>query len=251
MDADRMSYELYRQIILLIKSYGTHIVLGRDVKDYNRFIIMRHDVEFSPERAYKLSLIETQEDFSSNYFFQITNNSYNIFSQRNLEYIREMVRNGHEIGLHFHVNGLTKEYDIREKIQQEIEVMEKMLKIEVKTFSIHRPTPDILGMNISFDNITNAYQSEYFDFVRSERALECVEIKYISDARHQWNYGVPGKEIFNQYKKVQILTHPYSWTESGFDNLNNFKTLIEEKNKELIDSINCECNHFASIKEYL
>lgn len=250
MNADKMSYELYRKIILLIKSYGTHIVLGRDVKDYDKFIIMRHDVEFSPERAYKLSLIETKEDFCSNYFFQITNNSYNIFSKRNLNYINEMVSNGHEIGLHFHVNGLTKEYDIREKIQQEIDVMEKMLKTEIKTFSIHRPTPDILGMNIRFDNITNAYQSEYFDFARSEGELECVEIKYISDARHHWNYGVPGEKIFNQFKKVQILVHPYSWTEEGFDNLNNFKSLIGEKNRELIDSINCECNHFASIKEY-
>lgn len=251
MNINKMSYELYREIILLIKSYGTHIVLGREAKDYNRFIIMRHDVEFSPERAYKLSLIETEEGFCSNYFFQITNNSYNIFSKRNLLYINEMVRNGHEIGLHFHENGLTKEYEIREKIQQEIDVMSKMLGIKISTFSIHRPTSQILSMNIKFDKIINAYQSDYFSFAESERELERVEIKYISDARHQWNYGVPSEDIFNRYKKIQILTHPYSWTGTGFDNLNNFRTLIEEKHAEFIESIDHECKHFANIKKYL
>lgn len=251
MDNDRMSYEIYRQIILQIKSYGTQIVLGRNTNEPERFIIMRHDVEFSPERAYKLSLIETSEGFCSNYFFQITNNTYNIFSARNLEYIRRMSDNGHEIGLHFQTNGLKKECDIRKKILDEVEVMEKMLKLEVHTFSIHRPTSDILAMNIKFDNVINAYQNEFFSFARSEKDLEHVDVKYISDARHQWNYGVPCKKIFTQYKKIQILTHPYSWTEIGLDNYNNFKSLVREKNLELKESIDNECKHFAAIKNYI
>ncbi len=49
IDLDKMSYDLYRQILLLIKSHGTQIVLGRDMQKCNEFIIIRHDVEFSPE----------------------------------------------------------------------------------------------------------------------------------------------------------------------------------------------------------
>ena len=248
MDLDKMSYALYRQILLLIKSYGTQIVLGRDIQKHDEFIIIRHDVEFSPERAYQLSLVETEEDVCSNYFFQITNNTYNVFSKRNMKYIKEMQRNGHEIGLHIQLNGLTEENDIIEAIQREMNVMETMLGMKIRTFSIHRPTPDVLRKNIKFDHVINAYQDDYFTFAENEADLNKVEVKYISDARHQWNYGRPDERIFNQYKKVQVLMHPYSWTENGYDNLHNFESMIGERNNELIESIDQECRHFKEVK---
>lgn len=149
IDSDKMSYALYRQILLLIKSHGTQIILGRDIQKYSEFIIIRHDVEFSPERAYQLSLIETDEGICSNYFFQITNNTYNIFSKRNMKYIEEMQRNGHEIGLHIQLNGLTEENDIIESIQRELNVMETMLGTNIRAFSIHRPTLEILKKTLN------------------------------------------------------------------------------------------------------
>lgn len=251
MDFDRMSYALYRQILLLIKSYGTQIVLGRDIQKCDEFIVIRHDVEFSPERAYRLSLLETEQGVCSNYFFQITNNTYNIFSKRNMKYLKEMQKNGHEIGLHFQLNGLTRENDITKAIQQELEVMGTMLGIKIRAFSIHRPTTGILRKNIKLDHVINAYQDDYFTFAENEVDLNNVKVKYISDARHQWNYGRPDEKMFNQYKKVQVLMHPYSWTENGYDNLHNFKSVIEEKNRELIESIDQECKHFKEVREVL
>ncbi|MBD5476928.1 MAG: hypothetical protein HDR17_13280 [Lachnospiraceae bacterium] len=246
-----MSYALYRQILSLIKSYGTQIVLGRDIQKKNEFIIIRHDVEFSPERAYRLSLVETEEGVCSNYFFQIANNTYNIFSKRNMKYITEMQGNGHEIGLHIQLNGLIEESCMAEVIQRELEVMGIMLGTKIRAFSIHRPTPDILKKNIKLDHVINAYQDDYFTFAENEADLNTVKVKYISDARHQWNYGKPDEKMFNQYKKVQVLTHPYSWTENGYDNLHNFESMIEEKNNELMESIDQECKHFNEVKEVL
>ena len=51
--------------------------------------------------------------------------------------------------------------------------------------------------------------------------------------------------------RVQILTHPYSWTKKGYDNLENFRTLIQERNEELMDTIDNECKHFASVRDLL
>ena len=70
------SYEEYREIIRIIKESGRYCgykaALERD-----SFVIMRHDVEYSVERAYELSKVEESMDFTSNFFFQWTNNSDN------------------------------------------------------------------------------------------------------------------------------------------------------------------------------
>ena len=110
-----------------------------------------------------------------------------------------------------------------------LNVMEAMLGMKIRAFSIHRPTLDILRKKIKLNHVINAYQDDYFTFAETEANLNNVEMKYISDARHQWNYGRPDEKIFNQYKKVQVLIHPYSWTENGYDNLHNFKSMIGEK----------------------
>ena len=85
------SFDDYREIIRIIKATGRHAnyadALGKD-----RFIIMRHDVEYSVERAYELARVEQSMDFVSTYFFQWTNNSYNILSKRNMDMIKDMPR---------------------------------------------------------------------------------------------------------------------------------------------------------------
>ena len=32
-------------------------------------------------------------------------------------------------------------------------------------------------------------------------------------------------------QKMQLLTHPYSWTEVGYENISNFTKLIKERNE--------------------
>lgn len=61
------SYDNYREIIKLIKKSGR----GSDFSgalNKDEFIIMRHDVEFSVERAYALSEVELEMGFSSSFF---------------------------------------------------------------------------------------------------------------------------------------------------------------------------------------
>ena len=56
------SYDDYREIIRLLKESGRACTyeeaLGRD-----SFVIMRHDVEYSVERAYELAKVEESMDF--------------------------------------------------------------------------------------------------------------------------------------------------------------------------------------------
>ena len=62
------SYEDYRKIIEIIKSTGLQAGY-KEAINRDKFILMRHDVEYSVERAYHLSKVEESMDFTSTYFF--------------------------------------------------------------------------------------------------------------------------------------------------------------------------------------
>lgn len=247
---DMFSYKEYKEIIQIIKESG-RMANFKQARGKDQFIIMRHDVEFSVDRAFALSKLELSMDFTSTYFFQWTNNSYNILSKRNMDMIHYMHERGHEIGLHFALNGLTDMDLIRKKIMQEINVLSEMFGFEIMEFSIHRPSADVLREDIKLPGIINAYQDEYFTFAEKVTPDTKLAVKYISDAQHRWNYGRPDRETLLGNDKVQILTHPYSWTKQGYDNLDNFRTLIEERNEELLDTIDNECKHFATVRDLL
>lgn len=243
------SFQDYREMIRMIQSTGLQAgykeALGRD-----KFIIMRHDVEYSVERAYALAKVERSMDFTSTYFFQWTNNSYNILSRRNMDMIKDMHERGHCIGLHFALNGMTDMDLIRKQIVKEMNILSEMFGFAIDTFSVHRPSRDILRENIKLPGIINAYQDEFFTFAEKVTEETPVKVKYMSDANHIWRYGYPDQENITGYDKIQILTHPFAWCKRGYDNFENYKTLIQEKFVEMIESVDNECKDFGEYKDW-
>ena len=96
-EQEMFSYEDYRQIIEIIKETGRQELTYQNALGKERFILMRHDVEYSVERAYELARVENSMDFTSTYFFQWTNNTYNILSRKNMDLIKDMHERGHQI----------------------------------------------------------------------------------------------------------------------------------------------------------
>lgn len=243
------SYEEYKEMIRLVKSTG----LAADYRKalgQHRFIIVRHDVEYSVERAYALSRVEEGMDFTSDYFFQWTNPSYNILAKSNLDMVRDMRERGHRIGLHFALNGLTDTRKIKRQIKQEINSLSEMLGFQVDRFSIHRPSKDVLRANIKMSGALNAYQDDFFTFSETIGEEDILPVKYMSDANHIWRYGYPDEKNIKEHAKIQILTHPFAWTKTGYNNFDNYKTLVQEKYQELVGNIDQECKDFGEYKDY-
>lgn len=69
-EQEMFSYEDYRQIIEIIKETGRQELTYQNALGKERFILMRHDVEYSVERAYELARVENSMDFTSTYFFR-------------------------------------------------------------------------------------------------------------------------------------------------------------------------------------
>jgi len=242
------SYDYYKEIINVLKRSGKLHSFHQLAKEYKqKFVIMRHDVEFSVDRAYKLAVFEHKHNFYSTYFFQLTNNAYNLLSKKNKEIIREIADMGHKVGFHFHLNGMTDLNVITDQIRKEINLMSSMLEMEIDSFSIHRPTAGVLKNTIKLPDIINAYDDAFFSFTEDITNNPPV-IKYLSDARHRWNYNLePDEKTINGHDKIQILIHPYSWTEKGYNCDDIFKTLLVEKQEEMAETISNETSILSCV----
>lgn len=241
------SYKEFQQVITLIKESG-RLCNFSEAKEREEFIILRHDVEFSVERAFKMASIEKKHEVSSTYFFQVVNNSYNMFSKQNMEMVYMMKNMGHEIGLHFHHDGDESLENLKEKILKQKQIFELFYGMPIIYFSIHRPTKHMLAMNIKIDGMLNTYDNCFFSYL-DDINIQVPLIKYISDARHRWNYSLePNEKTFKTYKKIQVLIHPYSWTDEGYNNADNFQTLVQENMTQFMNTIEDECTHFTDVR---
>ncbi len=234
----KFSYDNYSEIINQISGHLPIKSFNEIDNRTSRFLIIRHDVEFSVNRAYEMALIEKKLGICSNFFFQIRSNSYNLLSKKNIDMILSIKEMGHEIGLHVHLSSYNKNDNIKEYILNDINVLSNILGININSFSFHRPNRKILEQNIKIEGIINTYQDLFFELTDN---FENARVRYISDSNHQWKYGDPFSIKFKNIKKLQLLIHPDNWTKSGENNIKNFKQLLVEKNQEVRDTFKEEC----------
>ena len=94
------SYNEYKNIINIIKNH-LPIVDFSDVNEQtDRFCVLRHDIEFSIDRAYELAKVEKELGVTSTYTVQVRNNTYNALSEKNINLVKKIKDLGHHIGLH-------------------------------------------------------------------------------------------------------------------------------------------------------
>ena len=236
------SYNEFKNLINMVQQ-NLPIVDYKDVKDNTKkFCVLRHDIEFSIDRAYKLAKIEKELGVVSTYTVQVRNNTYNALSEKNIDLISKIKELGHHIGLHQNPPSSMKLDTLKDYIMRDITILENCYGFEIDRFAFHRPKKEYLNCYIELDNKINCYDKKFFHFF--EDKPESLEILYLADSNHKWKYGYPLDFNFSKINKLQLLTHPFSWSNSGGDNYGNFVTLIRERNDELVNSMNTETNTF-------
>ena len=240
------SYIEYKNIITLVKQ---HLPISdfADVLEFNltRFCILRHDIEFSIDRALTLARLEKELEVTSTYTVQLRNNTYNALSQKNIEAVQEIKKLGHHIGLHQNPPKMNDD-ELVEYIQKDIETLEHYYDFEVDRFAFHRcgSNPELLERYIKVPNKINSYAKEFFHYFQGKKPKK-LKVHYLADSNHQWKYGHPMQIDYQSYpSKMQLLTHPFSWTEEGYENINNFAKLIKERNEEMLWDMETENRAF-------
>jgi len=236
------SYNEFKNLINMVQQ-NLPIVDYKDVNDNTKkFCVLRHDIEFSIDRAYKLAKIEKELGVVSTYTVQVRNNTYNALSEKNIDLISKIKELGHHIGLHQNPPSSMKLDTLKDYIMRDINILEDCYGFEIDRFAFHRPKKEYLNCYVELDNKINCYDTKFFHFF--EEKPESLEILYLADSNHKWKYGYPLDFDFSKINKLQLLTHPFSWSDSGGDNYGNFVTLIRERNDELVNSMNTETNTF-------
>jgi hypothetical protein len=194
----------YKKIIKTLKENHTFMSFTNFEKQ-KKFVLKRHDVDFSLENALDVAIIESELGVTSTYFLMLHCEFYNLLEKKNIEIVKKISNMGHEIGLHFdaHFYDISDDKDLNDKISLEKRVLENFLEIKIEVFSFHNTTPFTMScQNYTYGSLINTYSS-YFQ----------GNLGYCSDSNGYWRFTRTIDFIKeNNNKSLQITTYPAWWT---------------------------------------
>ena len=231
------TYNAYRTLIEKICAAGYEIC---DYHNYGMAVnpcILRHDVDFDLKKAVKMATLENEIGVKSTFFVLVNTNFYNVFSTDNRKHMESILMCGHEIGLHFDEMQYELEGNqgkIVAKIQEESEVLSKILGKEVTVVSMHRPSQGLLEANIEIPGMVNSYAHRFFR-----------EIKYFSDSRMNWRENVIAGVNIENNQGLHILTHPFWYGKEEKTLRENLLEFISGAGVERYDFLNLNFRNLA------
>ncbi|MEI6837230.1 MAG: hypothetical protein WCK56_05460 [Alcaligenaceae bacterium] len=195
----------YQQLIVLVmKSY--QVVDYRSIPWGQRFALWRHDCDYSLNRALALARIEAELGLKATYFINPHCQFYNLLERGQCTVINEIIKLGHDIGLHFDATfyNTQLEEDLHKQVIGEADLIERFVGTRPTAFSFHNPTAFHLDCEAdTYGGLVNCYSKRFK-----------TEVPYCSDSNGYWRF----RRLFNVLSEaldpcVQILTHPGWWQE--------------------------------------
>jgi len=204
------------------ESFGT-----KSVKSH---IILRHDVDLSVHRALALAKLEKKHNVKSTYFFRLRSEFYNIFEKSVLSKIYDIIKLGHNVGLHFDLSFYENksQKNLIKNLTWEKKVLSELLDKKISVFSFHNPDPKN-ALSISDYKISQMIN------VYSKRIRNSYY--YISDSNGYWRYS----RLFdllknNTEKNIQILIHPEWWQKTAMSPRMRVVRCVDERSKRTLET---------------
>ena len=155
---------------------------------------------------------------------------YNLFSQPETFYVNEILKLGHEIGIHFD-NAVYDENASIEELNRlchkEVSMLENWFDTKITTISYHRPNKLVLEGDPA---LTSPLVHTYMNIFRDK-------IKYFADSRGLWRYGNPlDSPEFHNGTPLHICVHPVWWSDKEIPANDMLNENISKKNNIIINS---------------
>ena len=219
------NYKIFLQKFIF-KNYK-FVQFSKNINPYSE-LILRHDIDFDVDLAYKMSIIEDELNIKSTYFFLLRSEFYNILEKTNFEKIQSIKDRGHKISIHFDPS-IYENIDLGFSFEKNI--FEKLFNIHIEIISLHRPSKIFLNNNNLFNDCMHTYQPYFFN-----------DIKYFADSQGLFRFGSPlDSEEFSQNKTIHLLIHPIWWMTKDGTNVEKIEEFINSKNKNLKDEVAKNC----------
>ena len=217
---------LYPGQIRLALSQGYRFIRYDEVDQYEKFVILRHDIDLDLELAARMAEIEHSLDVTSTYFIMLHNNLYNPGSHSNRKVLRKIKSLGHTIGLHFDPT-VWRPYSAEQlirRIHHEVMWLSDLAEARVHWVSFHQPDPEFLRADYKDDRFESVYNSRF-----------TKQMRYIADSMGLWREE-PISELFRSGKtsKIHYLSHPLYWFFEEATLLNErLHKVLEQQQKRL------------------
>ena len=233
----QFTYRDYIQMIDVLKSKEYTFANYHNSDNYDKAVILRHDVDTSIDKALKIAEIEYNEGVKSTFFILLATKFYNIAEKDTLKMIKEISNLGHEIGLHFDEANYCSD-NTEELIFREVDVMSKLIERNVNVVSMHRPSKKTLAADYKLQGkIINSYGKKFFN-----------EYKYVSDSRHRWRENVTEVIKNGSYLKLHILTHPFWYNQEEISLNEALKEFVQKASEERYMAL---CDNITDLEKEL
>lgn len=172
-----------------------------------RFVLWRHDCDYSLNRASCLAHIEQEEGVVSTFFLNPHCEFYNPFEKSQAELVKSIIEAGHDIGLHFDASfyNISVENQLDNHVANEALLLKQMFGVMPVAFSFHNPTSFLLTCEKeAYGGLLNCYSKRFK-----------TGIPYCSDSNGYWRFRRLRDVLESaQDLYLQVLTHPGWWQET-------------------------------------
>jgi hypothetical protein len=194
------THATYRSLLQHIRNCGHAICPLSGVPESGKYVILRHDIDYSVVKALELAEIEHDLGARATVFLMFSSTYYNLLSLEQLHAARRIVSLGHEIGLHYDTDLFQETSDDFQvqRVQTQARFLSDLLETPVRTVAQHNPS--VTPRRIQVAGYIDAYADEY-----------CKNIAYLSDSRRLFGVQDPFR-FFEIHDRIQLLIHPLWWS---------------------------------------
>lgn len=218
--SDVFSLELYRETleraISLGYSFPTVSELKDGAKSRDKFLLLRHDIDTSPQYALQMAKLEYSLGVRSSYYVLLHSPFYNPAAPQHWDALKNLVSLGFEVGLHYETDFFEqRNIDALEGVLADVAALEGILHIKIRSVSQHRPASGTFLKTLN-EYFTDAYNEDLMHNVR-----------YISDSGFKWRNEALF-EILGKEERIHALIHPFTWMFGDLDMAGSYRRASEE-----------------------
>jgi hypothetical protein len=193
----------YRQLLRIAKASYSFLAYEA-IQWHTPFILWRHDLDYSINRAMALARIEAEEGVTATYFVNPRSEFYNPFESGQARRLNQILELGHRLGLHLDTGAhcICDEEPLEDMVAKEARWLEDAFGVRPAAFSFHNPGPAHLQCEAdTYGGLINCYSNRFK-----------TQVPYCSDSNGYWRYRRLHDVLTEATAPcLQVLTHPGWW----------------------------------------
>lgn len=246
-------YKKWDEFCRSLKEKGLISIPAKEVtEEKTTFLVLKHDIENTVSKAYRLAEIEHQYGHRGSYYVH----AYLLEDKNNVELLKKMQEMGHEISYHYDVmdsnhgdlNGAIMEFETNrqqfEKLgfpiitvcQHGNPVVERVGYTSNRDFfrsiKVQKLYPSIADIMVDYKE---KYHTDYVYFSDAGRKFKLIFDPINNDIVNSDEKNIPFEDLESLMEslplRVIISTHPHRWTHSAFS------YIVKEKIFKIIKAI--------------